>query len=147
MEEIIKNELMESSKAIAKVAETCLTDIKKSAEMLANCLKSGGKVLLCGNGGSAADAQHIATELVVRLTAELDRKALPAIALTTNTSILTAGANDYGFEKVFSRQVEAYGNSGDVLVGISTSGQSENVIHAVYEAMEASHDLVYRAKR
>jgi len=137
MEEIIQSELIESSKVMTKIAETCLTDIKSSAETMAICLKSGGKILFCGNGGSAADAQHIATELVVRLTSELDRKALFALALTTNSSILTAGANDYGFDKVFSRQVEAYGNSGDVLVGISTSGNSENVIHAVHEAKKS----------
>jgi len=136
MEEIIRNELLESSKVIAGIADACMEDIKKAAGLLVLCLKNGGKVLLCGNGGSAADAQHIATEFVIRLTSELDRKALPAIALTTNASILTAGANDYGFEKVFSRQVEAYGNPGDVLVGISTSGSSGNVIHAVNEAKE-----------
>ena len=134
MEEIIQYELIESSKVIAKTAESCCEEIEKSAEMMAMCLKNGGKVLLCGNGGSAADSQHIATELVVRLTSELDRKALPAIALTTNTSILTAGANDYGFEKVFSRQVEAFGDPGDILIGISTSGNSENVVEAVVEA-------------
>jgi len=111
--------------------EKCIPDIKLMANTVTNALKNGNKVLLCGNGGSAADAQHISTELVVRLTSKLERKALPAIALTTNTSTLTAAGNDYGFEKIFSRQVEALGNEGDVLIGISTSGNSGNVVEAV----------------
>jgi len=99
--------------------------------ILGNCLKKGGKILLCGNGGSAADAQHIAGELVVRLKSSSKRKALPAIALTVNSSVLTAAANDFGFEKVFSRQVEALGVKGDCLLAFSTSGESSNVNSAV----------------
>jgi D-sedoheptulose 7-phosphate isomerase len=95
-------------------------------------LRAGGKILWCGNGGSAADSQHLAAELVGRFRRE--RKGLPSIALTTDTSILTAVANDYGFEAVFSRQVEALGNPGDLLVGISTSGNSHNVIAALQAA-------------
>lgn len=95
-------------------------------------LKSGGKILLCGNGGSAADAQHVAAELVGRFKSE--RRAWLAIALTTNSSIVTAIGNDYGFEYVFSRQVEALAKKGDVVVGISTSGNSKNVLNAVNEA-------------
>ncbi|MGD0734840.1 MAG: D-sedoheptulose 7-phosphate isomerase [Terracidiphilus sp.] len=95
-------------------------------------LRAGGKILWCGNGGSAADAQHLAAELIGRFRRE--RRALPSVALTTDTSILTAIGNDYGYEKVFSRQVEALGNKGDLLVGISTSGNSPNVIAALKAA-------------
>lgn len=102
--------------------------------LLFSALKSGKKVLLCGNGGSAADCQHFATELVVRLRKGRPRKARPAIALTTDSSILTAAGNDLGFEKIFSRQVEALGAAGDVLVTISTSGNSANVVEAAREA-------------
>jgi D-sedoheptulose 7-phosphate isomerase len=96
-------------------------------------LRAGGKLLICGNGGSAADAQHYATELVARLY-QRERPAMAAIALTTDTSALTALANDYGFERVFSRQVEALGRPGDVLLGLSTSGNSPNVLAAMTEA-------------
>jgi D-sedoheptulose 7-phosphate isomerase len=104
------------------------------ASAIAGALGRGNKVLLCGNGGSAADAQHVATELVVRLSAKRERRALPALALTTDTSLLTACANDYGFERIFERQVEAHGHAGDVLVGISTSGNSPNVVRAFERA-------------
>ncbi len=103
-------------------------------QLLFLALKSGKKILLCGNGGSAADCQHFATELVVRLRKGGARKARPAIALTTDNSILTAAGNDLGFEKIFSRQVEALGAAGDVLVAISTSGSSVNVVDAAREA-------------
>jgi D-sedoheptulose 7-phosphate isomerase len=106
--------------------------IEKAADILVNALQVGGKILVCGNGGSAADAQHFAAELVGRFEAE--RKGLPAIALTTDTSILTAIGNDYGFERVFSRQVAALGAKGDILLGISTSGNSTNVLEAVASA-------------
>lgn len=98
---------------------------------LANRLSNNKKILICGNGGSAADSQHIAAELVIRFRGSVIRKALPAIALTVDPSIMTAGSNDIGFENVFARQVEAYGNAGDVLIGISTSGNSTNVINAL----------------
>jgi D-sedoheptulose 7-phosphate isomerase len=93
---------------------------------IANCFRSNGKVLLCGNGGSAADCQHMAAELVGRLTHEKDRPGLPAIALTTDTSFLTAYPNDVGFDGVFARQVQALGSPGDILIAISTSGRSRN---------------------
>jgi D-sedoheptulose 7-phosphate isomerase len=111
--------------------------IVQAASMLATSLRDNGRILFCGNGGSAADAQHLAAELVGRFA--LERRALPAIALTTDTSILTAVGNDYGFEQVFVRQVMAHGRKGDVLVGISTSGNSPNVVEAVRTA--ASHGL------
>lgn len=104
------------------------------SKAIAESVRQGGKVLLCGNGGSAADCQHLATEFVVRLTGQRDRGAIAAIALTTDTSTLTAASNDFGFERVFSRQVEALGKSGDVLIGISTSGTSVNVVHALETA-------------
>ena len=97
--------------------------------LIAKRLKIGNKVLICGNGGSAADAQHFAAEIVGRF--EKERRGYPAIALTTDTSALTAIGNDYGFEHIFSRQVEALGKKGDILIGISTSGNSQNVINAV----------------
>jgi D-sedoheptulose 7-phosphate isomerase len=105
------------------------------SQMLAiweDCVRRGGKLLLFGNGGSASDAQHIAAELVIRYHS--DRDAIAAIALTTDTSALTAGANDMGFESIFSRQVEALGRPGDVAVGISTSGRSRNVVNGLREA-------------
>lgn len=104
-------------------------NIAKSAELIIEAYKKGGKLLICGNGGSAADAQHIAAELVGRFKKE--RKGLAAIALTTDTSIMTAVANDYCYDLLFSRQIEALGKKGDVLLGISTSGNSVNVIRAV----------------
>lgn len=130
----IKNELQESSEVKLKMAESIVDSIREAVESVIRAFQSGGKVLLCGNGGSAADSQHIAAELVGRF--RLDRKGMPAIALTTDTSILTSVANDYGYEDVFQRQVEALGERGDVLIGISTSGQSQNVILAMEKARE-----------
>ncbi len=106
--------------------------IAEAARILVERVKAGGKILICGNGGSAADAQHMATELVVRYLA--DRPGIAAIALTVDTSILTAASNDLGFERVFARQVEALGRPGDVLVVITTSGTSPNVRAAIAEA-------------
>lgn len=108
--------------------------IAQVAEKLIGCFRAGGKVMFCGNGGSAADSQHLATELMGRYMR--DRRPLPAIALTVDTSALTAIANDYGFEHVFSRQVRGIGQRGDVLVGISTSGNSANVVNAFATAKE-----------
>ena len=108
--------------------------IFRLGNILIERLHAGGRILLCGNGGSAADAQHIATELTCRF--EINRRALPAIALTTDTSMLTACGNDLGFDRIFSRQIEAIATSEDVLVGISTSGQSANVINAVIAARQ-----------
>ncbi|MEP7147993.1 MAG: D-sedoheptulose 7-phosphate isomerase [Acidobacteriota bacterium] len=110
----------------------CSTQIDECAAIIVDTVKRGNKILICGNGGSAADAQHIAAEFVGRY--ETERRALPAIALTTDTSALTALANDYDFERVFSRQVDALAADGDCLIGISTSGNSPNVIAAVMAA-------------
>lgn len=127
--EIIKESIECKREFISQAA-----NIKRAAERIAESLKSGGKVLIFGNGGSAADSQHIAAELVGRY--KLERKGYPAIALTTDTSILTALSNDYGYTSIFGRQVEALAKKGDVLIGISTSGNSENVICAIEKGKE-----------
>jgi D-sedoheptulose 7-phosphate isomerase len=110
-------------------------DVARAAGIMAESLRAGGKIMFCGNGGSAADAQHLAAELVGRMDAGSDRDPLPGIALTTDTSILTALANDFGYEEVFARQVRGLGRGGDVLVCLSTSGTSENVIRAAAAAV------------
>ena len=115
--------------ANAVMQSDILVQIERIASAIKTALANGKKVLFCGNGGSAADSQHLAAEFVGRFQKE--RQGLPAIALTVDTSILTAVGNDYGFDKVFVRQVEALGNEGDVLVGISTSGNSPNVLAAI----------------
>ena len=130
-EKFIADSLIESAETKTKILKECKSDILTAVELLINCFKNGNKLLLCGNGGSAADCQHIATELMIRLSHNFQRPALPAIALTTDTSNLTAGGNDIGFENVFARNVEGLGNKGDVLLAISTSGNSPNVIKAV----------------
>lgn len=120
---------------LAAVA-ACTPAILAAAELLIAAFHSGGKLLLCGNGGSAADCQHIAAEFGCALDRRRPRAALAAIALTTDTSFLTASANDFGFARVFERQVEALGRRGDVLLGISTSGDSPNVLRALARARE-----------
>ena len=129
MHQKIIAQLEESAEVKRQTIETAVDSIEAAAQMLIDCYRTGGKVLLCGNGGSAADAQHLAAELISRL--KLERAAIPALALTTNTSLLTAIGNDYKYDLVFVRQVEAFGRAGDVLIAISTSGESENVIKAV----------------
>jgi len=124
--------IADSAQVKACFAERAAPDVAQAARLVAECLERGGKVLLCGNGGSAADAQHIAGELVGRF--KLERPAFHAVALTTDTSILTAVANDYGFDEVFARQVEGLGAPGDVLLGYSTSGNSANVLQAIAKA-------------
>jgi D-sedoheptulose 7-phosphate isomerase len=135
LQDKILTHLNESAQVLQQVGQRLTPQIEQAAQLLIHSLKSGGKILLCGNGGSAADAQHLATELVVRLNQE--RAAIPAIALTVNTSILTAVSNDYQFELVFVRQLEALGKPGDILIAISTSGNSGNVIKAVEYARAA----------
>jgi D-sedoheptulose 7-phosphate isomerase len=132
MKEIIENELRDGIRVKELVLQECVRTIEKIGERLSAALLAGRKILFCGNGGSAADAQHMAAELVGRFSQE--RRALPAVALTTDTSILTCIGNDYGYDKVFSRQVEALGQRGDVLVVISTSGNSANVLEACWAA-------------
>lgn len=132
MQKMILSELQSHAKTIEDVIKALQGDIAEACRVTVETVKNGKKVLLCGNGGSAADAQHIAAEFTGRYKSE--REALPAIALTTDTSALTAIGNDYGFDTVFSRQVEAYANKGDLLIGISTSGNSQNVINAFEKA-------------
>lgn len=131
VKKFIADSLNESSETKLKIKELCFDDITKAIALIVECYKEGRKLLLCGNGGSAADCQHIATELMIRLSHHIQRPALPAIALTTDTSNLTAGSNDIGFENVFARNVEGLGNKGDLLVAISTSGNSQNIVKAV----------------
>ena len=130
----IRAYLADSSSVLDAVAERCAEDVSKAASLIVDAVRDGGKLLVCGNGGSAADSQGLATEFVSTLTTDRRRPAIPAIALTTDTSILTAIANDFGFDGVFVRQVEAIGRRGDVLLGISTSGTSRDVLLAVDEA-------------
>lgn len=110
-------------------------EIEQVAKMMRNCINSNGKILWMGNGGSAADSQHFAAEIVGRFKRE--RSGMPSIALTTDTSVITSVANDYGFEHIYSRQVEALGKPGDVLVGITTSGNSGNVVAAIHAGKKA----------
>jgi D-sedoheptulose 7-phosphate isomerase len=130
----IADSLNESSDTKLKMLKECSQDILSAVKIISNAYRNGKKVLLCGNGGSAADCQHIATELMIRLSHHINRPALPAIALTTDTSNLTAGGNDMGFENVFARNIEGLGNEGDVLIAISTSGNSLNIVKAVEKA-------------
>lgn len=115
-----------------KVARDCGPAIIAAAKAMSDCLRAGSKLLFFGNGGSAADAQHLAAEFVGRFV--LERRGLPAVALTTDSSILTAVGNDYGFDRIFSRQIEALGQAGDVAIGLSTSGNSPNVVAALQQA-------------
>src|ERR1700732_4346232 len=129
---MVIEELYDHQNIIQKVIDTLTGDIETACEMITAAIQNGNKVLLAGNGGSAADAQHIAAELSGRFVKE--RKALPGIALTVDTSALTAIANDYGYNHVFSRQVEALAQAGDLFIGISTSGNSQGILNAFHAA-------------
>ena len=131
---MIEEELQAHKETIEKSIATMIPQIEEASKMVIETLKRGNKVLLCGNGGSAADAQHIAAELTGRY--KVERRGLLAIALTTDTSALTAIGNDYGFDRIFDRQVEALVREGDLLIGISTSGNSLNVLSALLLAKE-----------
>src|SRR5262245_8505926 len=130
---VITDRLRQSAE-VTEAMSARASDIARAAAIIADSLRGGGKLLLCGNGGSAADCQHVAAEFVNRLSRDRARRALPALALTTDTSYLTAYANDHGFEGVYARQIEAFGTSGDVLLAISTSGSSPNVLAAAEAA-------------
>ena len=134
MKSYINAQFAEAQRVMAEMlADTCLNaSLEAAAKACIVCLQGGGKILLAGNGGSAADAQHIAGEFVSRFAFE--RPGLPAMALTVDTSILTAIGNDYGYEELFARQVQAHGNKGDAFIGYSTSGKSPNVLRAFEEA-------------
>lgn len=126
---LISNEIKEHNDVLNRVNETLLIQVQKVAKILVQTINEGKKIILFGNGGSAADAQHIAAELSGRY--KMERRGLPALALTTDTSALTAISNDYGFKYIFSRQVEALANEGDTIIGISTSGNSDNVYEGI----------------
>ncbi|ACF13276.1 phosphoheptose isomerase [Chloroherpeton thalassium ATCC 35110] len=137
--EHIVNTLNYAADLKRRVAQDSAAEILEMAERIAGAFRTGKKLLICGNGGSASDSQHLATELTIRYRSSVNRPAMPAIALTADTSALTAGANDLGYDNVFARLTEAYGNPGDVLLGISTSGNSESVIRAINYAK--SHEM------
>jgi len=136
----IKGHFAASAQLKQAAADVMAPHIARAAALLTDCLFADGKILACGNGGSAADAQHFAAELVGRF--ERERPELPAISLSTDTSLLTAVANDYAFEQVFAKQVRALGSKGDVLLAISTSGSSPNVVAAVQAAQEREMGVV-----
>jgi phosphoheptose isomerase len=129
--EILKRAVADSKNTLESLLDLN-GKIARAADLIGECFRAGNKLLVCGNGGSAADASHFATELVVRFTKE--RPALPAICLASDSGILTAAGNDYGFDKVFARQVAAFGHEGDVLICFTTSGNSKNVVLALEEA-------------
>lgn len=137
--ETLQNCLKNHIKTAQKIKEL-LPKIKKAGDLCLSALKNGNKILIAGNGGSAADAQHFSAELTGRFKKE--RISLPAIALTTDTSALTAIGNDYGYKYVFSRQLEGLGNEGDIFIGISTSGNSQNVIEAIKKAKEKNIKII-----
>ena len=139
MEEEIHREIEETILVKQRLMEL-VPSIEQAVQLMIRTLRSGGKIIIFGNGGSAADAQHIAAELVGRF--EKERQAIPCIALTTNTSNLTAIANDYGFSAVFRRQLEAFVAPGDTVIGISTSGNSPNVLEALEKAREKGASLI-----
>lgn len=132
MEKTIIESLKGTKQAADIVLKNNMKDIERGAELIINALKKGNKLMICGNGGSASQSQHFAAELIVRF--EKNRRPLAAIALTTDTSNITACGNDFSFQEIFSRQVEALGNKGDVLIGLTTSGNSENVLKAFESA-------------
>src|SRR5262249_49791167 len=129
--EILKSAIAAAMETLQSVLDLD-AQVSRAADLIDECFRTGNKLLVCGNGGSAADASHFATELVVRFTK--DRRALPAICLASDSGILTAAGNDYGFDKVFARQVAAFGQAGDVLICFTTSGNSKNVLGALEEA-------------
>ena len=133
MKDLIKSDIEESIKVKNDLLEKSIEDIENAAKLIIRCVLNGGKVLWCGNGGSAADAQHLSTEFMGGMT-DQNRRPIPSIALTTDTSFITAWSNDTDFESVFSRQIQGIGLEGDVLVAISTSGKSPNVISAIKQA-------------
>ena len=133
IKENIKNQILESARIKNKMVQNGVVEVEKAAELLIDCVNDGGKIYWCGNGGSAADAQHLATELMGGMS-DHDRMPIPSISLTTDSSFITAWSNDTDFDSVFSRQIQGLGEVGDVLIGISTSGNSKNIINAIKQA-------------
>lgn len=132
--------LAESAESMRRVERECASAVAAASEILIHCFENGGTVYFCGNGGSAADAQHLAAEFQGRYL--VDRPALPAVSLTTNTSSITAIGNDYGYDQVFSRQLEGLGMPGDVLVALSTSGKSESILRAIFAARSLAMTVI-----
>lgn len=131
LKDAISGHLKQSAEVKKLTAQACAEDITRAIDLVVAAFRNGNKLMICGNGGSAADAQHMAAEFTGRLTKNLVRPGLPAMALTTDSSFMTAFANDFGYEGVFARQVESLGKSGDVFLGISTSGGSKNILAAI----------------
>jgi D-sedoheptulose 7-phosphate isomerase len=140
MKELIRQTLADHRKMLENLQQTGIGTIEKAAKTIINCIEKGGTVYICGNGGSAADAQHIAAELIGRFLK--NRKALPAVALSTDTSVLTAVANDTGFDNIFARQVQGLVKKGDCLWAISTSGKSPNVLAAAKLAKKRGAKII-----
>ncbi|MCX6772863.1 MAG: D-sedoheptulose 7-phosphate isomerase [Candidatus Micrarchaeota archaeon] len=136
----VKSSFEEHLSVLARAGKENASQAAAAAQKITDCLKKGGKILICGNGGSAADSQHFAAELSGRY--KKDRRALAAVSLTTDTSALTAIGNDYGFERIFARQVEALGKKGDMLVALSTSGNSPNILAAIEAAKKAGMVII-----
>ena len=132
--EYISNKIEEVKIVVDQLKINCSQEILDSATMIVDCFKNGGKILICGNGGSAADSQHFAAEFVSSFSKKISRRSYPAIALTSDMSIITAYANDFSFDGVFARQVESLGQRGDILIAITTSGSSKNCLIAVEQA-------------
>ena len=142
LQDIIISHLEQRATVKLRVGEVCIPSISSAIDLIENAFKNGNKLMICGNGGSAADSQHMAAEFTSRLTKDFDRPSLPALALTTDTSFLTAFANDCGYDGVFARQVEGLGKSGDVLLGITTSGGSKNVLMAIEQCQKMGISVV-----
>jgi D-sedoheptulose 7-phosphate isomerase len=133
MTRLIQNS-SETSRVLQEFAQIASDNLLRASESIIKCFQAGGKLMICGNGGSAADSQHLAAEFVGSFNKNLDRPGLPAIALTTDSSIITAFANDFTFDKIFARQLEALGSTGDLLIVFSTSGNSINCVRAVEQS-------------
>ena len=141
VEDLVKAHIERSIATKERVLENCLQDIVAAGKLIAAGYKKGAKLLCCGNGGSAGDAQHIATEFLIRYSASHERDSLPALSLAADSSALTAGGNDFGFENIFARQIEGLAQKGDILLGITTSGNSQNII----EALKSAHKKEMRS--
>jgi D-sedoheptulose 7-phosphate isomerase len=138
----IRDYLNASAEVQRRTADVCTEQVATAAQLISTAVSGGGTIFLCGNGGSAADCQHVAAEFVSRLSADFVRPAIAAIALTTDSSFLTAYTNDFGFDGVFARQIEALAKPGDVLIGISTSGRSRNIVRAAEAAKQKGLSIV-----
>jgi D-sedoheptulose 7-phosphate isomerase len=142
MQDIIKNHISQGIEVRKEILEKHIDSIRNAANILIKSLQNGNKLLFCGNGGSAADAQHIAAELLIRYKGNHNRPSLPAISLAADSSVITAAGNDFGADQIFSRQIEGLGFSGDTLIAITTSGNSPNIIKAILAAKNKEMNVV-----